>query len=252
MRLNPNFYQINVMFQKTIGITVLSSILASLTLPVLATEAIHIVPAHRARGVESKLVVVKVYPYNTGSTIINFRRLREKIRQVSLGGASLFLSSDDPDCLSSMSKRSGQACEATLLYLQQKPKEAVTPTQRIGTTRMSVVTDKNIYVFQIVLASGSPTYSVVEIQPDRIEQSPLVSIEEITTLIKGYEVAVEREYINTQLKSRLRRFLEIVKTEKSVESAAVKAGISMEVVHKLEELGATQSAPSQAPTPVLQ
>ena len=239
------------MLKNTVVTTILTSLYASVAIPVLAQEAIMRVPARRARGIESKVVEVKVYPYSTGSTIINFRPTGEKIRQVSLVADSLLLSSDDPDCLSSQAKQSGQACAATLLYLQQKPQKTVP-----NSTRMSVLSDQNIYVFQIVLSSGTPTYSVVEIQPDTRQYTPLVSLEQITTLVKGFQVAVEQQYVsNPEFNSRIRKFLDLARSEKTLESAAAQAGISMEVVQKLQELGNRQPVreqPSQSPTPVLQ
>ena len=192
--------------------------------------------------------------FNTGSTIINFRPTKEIVHQVSLVDSSLLLSSDDPDCLSStVAQRSSDSCSATLLYLQQKPKEAVPSSGRIGSTRMSVVTDHNIYVFQVILSSDSPVYSVVEIQPSSRQYTPLISLAQITALVKGFQVAVSEQYVNNpEFNSRLRRFLEVVRTEKSLESAAAKAGISMDVVRKLEELGSRKLLPSQPLTPVLQ
>ena len=232
------------MLKKTIMSTVLTSLMLAVASPVMATEAVVRIPARRARGIESQVVEVKVYPYKTGSTIINFRPTQERIRQVSLGGASLFLSSDDPSCLNSESQGGGEPCSATLLYLQQKPDEAVPSSQRINSTRMSVLTDRNIYIFQVVLSSGTPTYSVVEIQPDPNQYTPLISLSEITSLINGYKVAAERELLNNpEFHQRVRQFIEMVKTEESLDSAAAKAGISMDVVRKLKELG-SQSVPS--------
>ena len=239
------------MLKKTILSTVLTGLVASVALPVVATEAILRIPARRAKGLESKVAEIRVYPHNTGATLINFRPTQEKIRQVSLGGGSLRLSSDAPGCLSSESKGSSEACEATILYLQQKSSESVHPSLRTKATRMSVTTDKNIYIFQVVLSSGSPIYSVIEIQPDLQNYTPLVSLDEITTLVKGFKVAAEREYLShPELNRRIREFLEIIKTEKTLEAAAARAGISMEVVSKLQELG--NSLPSEVSTPVLQ
>lgn len=240
------------MLKKTILSTVLTSLMVAVALPVMATEAVVRIPARRARGIESKVVEVKVYPYKTGSTIINFRPTQERIRQVSLGGGSLLLSSDDPSCLSSESKGSGEPCKATLLYLQQKPKEAVPSNQRISSTRMTVLTDKNIYVFQVVLDYGTPIYSVVEIQPDTRQYTPLISLKEIGNLVNGFKLASEQQLLNNpEFQQRIRKFLEIIRTEESLESAAVKAGISMEVVQKLKELG-SRSVPSapQLSTPI--
>lgn len=238
------------MLKKTIMSTVLTSLMVAVAAPVMATEAVVRIPARRARGIESKVVEVKVYPYKTGSTIINFRPTQERIRQVSLGGGSLLLSSDDPSCLSSESKGSGEPCEATLLYLQQKPKEAVPSSQRISSTRMTVLTDKNIYVFQVVLSSGTPIYSVVEIQPDTRQYTPLISFKEISNLVNGFKVASEQQLLNNpEFHQRIRKFLEIVRTEESLESAAVKAGISMDVVQKLKELG-SQSVPLAPQQPI--
>lgn len=239
------------MFKKTIMSTVSTSLMMAVALPVMATEAVVRIPARRARGIES-IAEIEVYPNNTGATTLNFRPTQELIRQVTFGGGSLLLSSDDPSCLSSESKGSGEPCEATLLYLQQKPKEAVPSNQRISSTRMTVLTDKNIYVFQVVLSSGAPIYSVVEIQPDTRQYTPLISFKEISNLVNGFKAASEQQLLNNpEFQQRVRRFVEIVKTEESLESAAARAGISMDVVRKLKELG-NQSVPpsSQLSTPI--
>ena len=244
------------MRKKAILTTVVTGILASMALPALAQEAILRVPYRRARGIESKVVEVKVYPYKTGATVINFRPTQEKIRQVTLGGASLSLSSDAPGCLSSESKGSSEACSATVLYLQQKIPETIHPAQKTQATRMTVLTDKNMYFFQIeLLSSGYPVYSMVEIQPELRQYAPLISLDQITTLIKGFKVAAEKEYLNNpELNRRVRNFLEMVRTEQSLESAAAKAGISMKVVNKLYELGSRHLLPvpqSQSPSTAL-
>lgn len=223
--------------KKTILKTCLTSLIALLPISAIA-QVTHTIPARRARGIEEHIAEIKVYPYDTGSTIVNFRPTQEVIRQVSLVGSSLMLSSDDPDCLSSEGRGASEACSATLLYLQQKPREAVPASQRISKTRMNVVTDKNIYTFQITLDSGFPAYSIVEIQPEEKQYSPLISIDQITALTKGFQVAEAEQYLNNpELNSRLRQFLEIVRTEQSLEAAAAKARISMNAVNKLLELG---------------
>ncbi len=227
------------MFKKTLLIFLS---LASVSLPSysFASEAVHKVSTRRARGIEKKVVEVKVYPFKTGATILNFRPTSEKVRQVSVVGSALLMSSDDPACLSSNAGRSsGEICSATLLYLQQKPEESVPVSERITKTRMSVITDQNIYLFDVVLAKGEPEYSVVEVYPqNQNSSSEVVSINDITVLLSGFKVAVAEGYVNNpEFNRRLRLFLDLIRTEKTLESAAKKAGISMEAVSKLRELG---------------
>lgn len=233
----------------SIPVTIIALALGSLLVPLGAnaqsTPAVFSVSSHRAQGKEGSLVRVNIYPYVTGSTVLNFRSTGEKVRQVSIGGTSLLLSSDDPDCLSSTSsERSSEACAATLLYLQQKP-----PGQTIahaGKTRMTVSTDKNLYLFEVVLSSGNPKYTVIEIQPERPRESkPLTSIEQITLLNRGFVVATRKKYLlNPELNRRIRNFLLLAQTESSLPNAATKAGISMNVVRKLEQLGRQASISS--------
>ncbi|WP_036488302.1 hypothetical protein [Myxosarcina sp. GI1] len=223
--------------------------------PAFAQEAIERVPARKAKGIEAKVVEINIHPYDSGSTIVNFRPTQEKIRQVSLVGSSLFLSSDDPECLSSLPESGGRPCQATLLYLQRKPVELVPKERKVERTRMSVITDENIYVFDIVLSDRQPTYSVVEILAENRQYTPLVSIEQITNYRRGFQVAVSERYLNNpELHNRLRNFINLVRTENTVEAAAAKAGISMKVVRKLEELGNRQPLPNklQTPLPVVQ
>jgi len=227
-------------------------LLGSLSSPLGANaqsnSAVFSVSSLRAQGREGAIAQVNVYPYATGSTVINFRPTGEKVRQVSLGGSPLLLSSDDPDCLSSTSKRSSDACAATLIYLQQKPPGQMTALPK--QTRMTVSTDKNLYLFEVVLTNGTPKYTVVEIQPNQPrERNPLTSIDQIAVLNRGFIVATKKKYLlNPELNRRIRNFLSLAQTEPSLTEAATSAGISMDVVRKLEQLGRQTPASSSSTT----
>ena len=217
------------------------SLINILTIPSVAEsqQVRHPISTRQAMGIEGKAAEIKVYPYQSGATVVNFRPTEEAIRQVSLIGTSLFLSSDDPGCLSSESSTGAEACNATILYLQQKPQESIPKALRgVETTRMSVITDDRIYTFQITLASGEPEYSVVEIYPEKESYQSLISIDELTELRKGFQVALQQSYLeNPELQRRIRQFLDLARREISLEEAAAKAGISMKVVSKLQDLG---------------
>jgi hypothetical protein len=214
------------------------AILMSLTAAPLSAHAqevhraVFAVSSSRATGKEGAIVQVHVYPHAAGATTINFRPTGEKIRQISVGGTSLLVSSDDPDCLSSNAKGGSEACSATILYLQQKSGTA-------GKTRMTVLTDERLYLFEVVLTTGTPQYSIVEILPDSPSTSEqAVDRQRLATLERGFEAASQERYLlNPELNRRIRQFLSLARTGEALESAASEAGISMAVVRKLEELG---------------
>ncbi|NJO93722.1 MAG: hypothetical protein HC820_04030 [Hydrococcus sp. RM1_1_31] len=239
--------KINILF--VLVTLALGSLSSPLAVNAQSNSAVFSVSSLRAQGREGAIAQVNVYPYATGSTVINFRPTGEKVRQVSLGGSPLLLSSDDPDCLSSTSKRSSEACAATLIYLQQKPPGQM--TAHPGKTRMTVSTDKNLYLFEVVLTSGTPKYTVVEIQPNQPrDRSTLTSIEQIAVLNRGFLVATKKKYLlNPELNHRIRNFLSLAQTEPSLSQAASQAGVSMDVVRKLEQLGRqTPATSSSTPT----
>lgn len=200
-------------------------------------RAVFAVSSSRATGKEGAIVQVRVYPHAAGATTINFRPTGEKIRQISVGGTSLLIGSDDPDCLSSNAKGGSEACSATILYLQQK-------SRTVGKTRMTVLTDENLYLFEVVLATGTPQYSIVEILPDIPSiRDRAADNDRLALLKRGFEEATSKQYLlNPELNRRLRQFLALARTGEPLEAAAYKAGISMAVVRKLEELG--KSIPS--------
>ena len=227
--------------------------------PVLAQEQsqspVFTIPARRAQGLSGSIVQVKVYP-GFGHTIINFRPTGERVRQVTLGDSSkVALNSDDPGCLVHKIENESEErrCNATVLYLRQinlPPKvQAAMLASGLPTapkTRLTVLTDNDYpYIFEIIYALGSPEYSVVTIKPE-VPQSPrprtlptltVPAINRPEILSKGYQVALERQTVPLELDTRIRNFLSLVRSGTPVEQAAQLAGISMQVVSKLAELG---------------
>ncbi len=241
--------------KKTLALFLASGVLAGA--PVLAGEVLYpvlTIPARRAQGF-GPIVQIKVYP-GSGQTVINFRPTGERVRQVTLGDSSkLSLNSDDPGCLAPKTEHDNEQrrCNATVLYLRQinlPPKvQAAMLASGLPTapkTRLTVLTDNDYpYIFEIIYALGSPEYSVVTIKPEvpqsprpRILTTPTVpAINRSEILSKGYQVALERQTVPLELDTRIRNFLSLVRSGTPVEQAAQLAGISMQVVSKLAELG---------------
>jgi hypothetical protein len=227
------------------------------------------VSARRAQGLSGAIVPISVYS-GFGQTIINFRPTKEQIRQVTLGDSSkVALNSDDPECLVNKADSEARRCHATVLYLRRidLPQQFQTALIDSGLptapkTRLTVLTDNdNPYIFEITYADGEPEYSVVTIQPDaagsdrQSNSTPVMTnaIDRLNVLLRGYQIALEQKIVSLELDTRIRNFLSLVQANAPVEQAAYTAGISMQVVSKLAELGQpsfkqrTQSPPITIP-----
>ena len=217
-------------------------------------QPVRSVSAQQAQGLAGEIVEVKVHPARWGNTVLNFRPTNESVRQVSLGiPERITLSSDDPECLSSEASRSGrERCEASVLYLQQSPGSEKEP---IAASRMTILTDKHLYLFKLLLTNSAPEYYALEIKPEnQPAQAALTTLEQLETLLRGVKVATERNYLaNPELAGRVQHFIQLLREGKEIETSANSAGISLNAVRKLEQLGQSTPLPQPlSPAPVNQ
>ena len=112
-----------------------------------------------------------------------------------------------------------------------------------------MLTDSNLYSFRLTFPeNGSPSYTILDIEPEReIEASTpsinpqLTRTEGIAIVEQGLEVAHARGLIEIDepLWQRTQTFLSLIKEGMTAEDAASQAGISQFLIIRLTELGQT-------------
>lgn len=212
--------------------------LVLLLTPDVQAQVIRSISSEQAKGLGTSLV--KITTVSNHPTIINFRSTGEKIRQIVLGEFSqIAVSSDDPQCLAlpnQAANRGKRSCQATILYIQRNP-QVLAKAQK--NTRLTVLTDESLYLFEIVYNPKNPD-SVVEILPEKplTDVAILPKADLYYVLLRGYRVANERKLLTPELSRQIERLLSSIKAGQTLEEAATSAGISLEAAEKLEELGA--------------
>jgi len=177
-----------------------------------------------------------------GDTLIDFRGIKEYVRQVNLGDNSrIVINSDDPTCLSSVAQRSEKPCQAKILYLKQIEPMVVEGLYTAPWTELKAITDNHTYVFKILYKPGSPKKTIYKIMEDGTDKEGNPSLlDQYFVMRQGYTFGREQGYITDQLREPLGNFLEAVRGGTTVADAAKQHNISENAVKKLELLGQMQ------------
>ncbi len=211
--------------------------------PALASEPIRNISFEAGTGKLGRVEKIKVYQ-QIGFTVINFRKAlgeNEKIRQITVGdGSFLQISSDDPTCISNDGhSSSNRACTATIIYLQLDRDWG--EIARI--TRLTIATESNFFLFDLVPAKkGTPKLVYILPPPQQYSRGTMVTLAQIENLHLGYAEAQKKGILTPELAGRIQNFLYYVRLGKDLTTAAREAGISMNVVRKLDSLGIANSA----------
>ncbi|MEL6382869.1 MAG: hypothetical protein AAFQ89_10420 [Cyanobacteria bacterium J06626_18] len=215
------------------------------------------------RWTESASASEGVWPIEVGTTPtlelaegyginISFLPLDEIINQVWLDDPS-WIVIDANGCLAGLgADRDCQERPAQILHLRRiepltLPGLPTSPDAQLTVVTQTATGTENIYVFRIARGGDQrPHYHTVEVVPVANETFATV---DLTAVQLGRDWAIEQGWLEPgdMLHQRIERFLDLANTQ-SAPSAAKTAGISLELVTRLEQLGLA-SLPPDASNP---
>ncbi|MEO0806043.1 MAG: hypothetical protein AAFY33_07035 [Cyanobacteria bacterium J06643_4] len=180
---------------------------------------------------------------------LNFRPTGETIQRAWLDDPSqTTLDFDDANCAATDAAAS---CAASVIHLRRINPIDFPGLPSTGVTSLTVLTDNNLYSFRLTFPeNGSPSYAILNIEPER-EISPntpsiipqLTRTEGIAVIEQGLEVARSRGLIdvNDPLWQRTQTFLSLMREGTPDDAAANRAGVSQSLIVHLTELGQTNT-----------
>ncbi|MEB3218975.1 MAG: hypothetical protein VKN72_22445 [Nostocales cyanobacterium 94392] len=178
---------------------------------------------------------------------ISFIKSDEIVEKVWLDNPT-FASLDVDGCLST----EGRECDkegATVIHLRRITPLKVPQLPNSNTSLLTVVTKgkpgRKVYLFEVRIEGKTPTYHTLEIipeskiTPENTQFSNIKNINELQQISKGLKIVNTRGLISreSRLWSRIANFLIEVRMGEPVNTAALKSGISMQLVNRLIELG---------------
>jgi hypothetical protein len=188
--------------------------------------------------------------YRGQGVTLNFRPTGETVQRAWLDDPSqTTLDFDDVNCSVT---EAAEGCNASVIHLRRINPIDFPGLPTTGVTSLTVLTDSNLYTFQLTFPEvGSPSYSVLNIEPEReveigvIAGEPEFTRDEGIALIEqGLETARSRNLIaeGDLLWQRTQTFLSLMREGQSSQSAASQAGVSQALIIRLAELGKPSSA----------
>jgi hypothetical protein len=219
-----------------------------------------------AQGLTGELPTITVWA-GAGANL-NLIPTGEIIKKVWLDDPSqITLDFDGPMCML-VGNLGGSSCEdsaATVIHLRRIQRLKFPNLPRTKSTLLSVITrtssgERKLYQFRVAYGSGVPQYHTVSIYPDSqalpaIERDILLQVQ-LQDIKRGVQVAKSRNLLgrsqgNQRLEVRVQNFLALVSNGTTLQSAASQADVSMALVSKLAELGATKVLTPATETPAI-
>jgi hypothetical protein len=242
------------------NLTVIASIstvltFASTLLPVVAGETprsnqtsqgLRRISADTATGHSgSEIPLIELSPgYGVNISFIPSGEIVEKVWLDNPAIASL----DVDGCLSGL----GRECNspgATVLHLRRINPIDMPQLPKMDSSLLTVVAKGNsgrrVYLFRVATANTRPKYHTIEVTPNTQEEPEIRELlpqyKNLQVMSRGLEIAQQKRLIlpKSRLYQRIENFFTSVKSGESVSSAARKAGISLQLVNRLIELGKT-------------
>ena len=205
-----------------------------------------IAPSSFAQTTTQESTQTTVNLYRGQGVTLNFRPTGETVQRAWLDDPSrTTLDFDDADCATTTTEN----CAASVIHLRRINSLNFPGLPTADTTNLTVLTDSNLYSFQLAFPeSGSPGYSVLNIQPEREDTPTAPSFpraiertqsEGIAAVERGLSIAVDRELIavDDPLWQRTQTFLSLVKDGFSAQAAAQQVGVSKNLILRLAEMG---------------
>lgn len=173
---------------------------------------------------------------------LDFRPTRETIRKAWLDDPSqVTLDFDDANCQSANRQNS---CTASVIHLRRIQRLKFPNLPATATTLLTVMSDRNLYTFRLTFPnSGSPRYSAIAIQPNRITSTSIATRirgnSGAELIEQGLQVAAARRLISRRdaLWNRLESLITLVRNGVQVADAARQVGVSQQLIARLVEMG---------------
>lgn len=183
---------------------------------------------------------------------ISFIKSGEIIEKVWLDNPA-FVSLDVDGCLKGLAQQCQQE-GATVLHLRRINPLQMPQLPHTNTTLLTVISQgksvRKVYLFRIGIVDKTPSYHTIEVTPN-VESSPEITqfsgISNITKLRRGLNLAQSQRLISPEspLWKRIETFLTNLKAGESINNAARKSGISLQLVNRLIQLGNTEITQQQ-------
>ncbi|MEO0488016.1 MAG: hypothetical protein AAFZ49_00485 [Cyanobacteria bacterium J06659_2] len=203
-------------------------------------QSIYAISASHAQGLTGHdSPVINLWPgYGTN---LSFLGTDETIIRVWIDDPSrIALDFDEPLCPAT----SDSDCEAgnpSIIHLRQIQGLEFEHLPTANGTLLTVMTettrgDRHLYKFRVAFATGEPDYHTIAIRPS----SPIDPLIGPMDVQRGLQIAEARKLISREqdLWNRLQTFLTLVRRGVAVPTAAVQAGVSLELITQLATWGA--------------
>ncbi|MBD2357650.1 hypothetical protein H6G41_24075 [Tolypothrix sp. FACHB-123] len=193
----------------------------------------------------SEIPLIELSPgYGVNISFISSGEIVEKVWLDNPAIASL----DVDGCLSGL----GRECNspgATVLHLRRINPIDIPQLPKMNSSLLTVVAKGNsgrrVYLFRVATANAKPKYHTIEVTPHTQEQPEIRELlphyQNLQAISRGLEIAQKQRLISPEspLWQRIKNFLTNVKSGESISNAARKAGITLQLVNRLIELGQT-------------
>lgn len=216
--------------------------------PAVYADMVQTIPSHN--GTTKQLSPINI-PLASGSGVsLNFAPSGEIIQKMWLDNPS-FVVIDADGCLSGLPASGGncQGNNASLIYLRRINDLPIQGLPKTNQSLLTVVTKgnsgTNLYLFRITKANRASklVFEVISNNPRTLSQTEFKPTEPLvlttSRLSRGFKVAMEQKLLKqgTDLTKKINMFIGYLESGLSKQESAEKAGISQDIVNKLEALG---------------
>jgi len=169
---------------------------------------------------------------------ISFIRTGEVIEKVWLDDPS-WVVLDVDGCLAGLGESKCETSSARVLHLRRIEPLSIPGLPSATSAQLTVITrsasfERRLSVFRVVRASSPPDYHTVEVVPPGVPGR----LVDVSALERGRQEAIRQNWLESGslLDRRIVQFLSLLAAYR-LEDARQKAGISLELVERLEQLG---------------
>lgn len=237
------------MIRKILPIIATTAILSLTTISrSIAAPLVREIKQSKVSGNNGTLQTIKVW--NGHGVSISFYKTGEIIKRVWIDDPSQILLDSD-GCLQGINKGCNSS-GAGLLHLRRINRLDIRGLPKVWATHLTIITEsprgRKSYHFKVAPSGNKPQYSQIAIVPDfkpqkqrLIRKTPRIDTANIR---RGINKAVQDGLVsrNDELYTRFRKLMYTINNgENNLQVAANKAGVSMKLIRKLQQLGSSNS-----------
>ncbi|MGB3642697.1 MAG: hypothetical protein WBA39_34700 [Rivularia sp. (in: cyanobacteria)] len=241
------------LLQKAVLISIFTVIsFTSISMKVIAGEmknGVKRISSYIATGnSESEIPLIELSPgYGVN---ISFIPTGETVEKVWLDNPAIAYEDVD-GCLSGLGKECESESGATVLHLRRIKPLDFKQLPSSNSSLLTVVTKgekRRVYLFRVAMGDKTPKLHTIEITPTKEELNTdrflITHIENLQLIKRGLVVAKQQRLISQESRvwRRLQNFLVSARAGEQINVAALKSGISMQLVNRLIELGHNQNS----------